>query len=98
METKVNTGPRVVQLQSGTTLKVFGIAADSGMEIAKHYSTKEAVLAVQEGRALLHIAGKEHLLKRGDVFILPEKEVHSLTIQEQFQGLVTMPLESTIAS
>lgn len=62
----------------------------------EHISTKEAVVMVQEGSALLKIDGNEEALEKGGVYIIPAKKPHSLQLLTDFTAIGLMQLESEI--
>jgi len=88
--------PELVSLKTGASFKVLKVTGQSGMQMPLHYSTKEAVLIVQEGSALLKIEEKEHLLQAGDSFIIPARQNHNLSLKSEFKALVIMSLDSNI--
>ncbi len=45
---------------------------------------------------MLNIDEGKHLLERGNVFIIPEKQVHSLELRSDFKALVIMENDSEI--
>lgn len=88
--------PLIVQLKTGTSYKVLQISGQAGMIMPSHYSTKEVVLIIMEGVALLVIDQKEHLLKKDDAFIIPPNQNHQLLLQSEFKGIAVMPINATI--
>ena len=52
--------PELVTLKAGASLKVLQVTGQADTQMPLHYSTKEAVVIVQEGSALLKIDEKEH--------------------------------------
>jgi len=88
--------PELVSLKTGALFKVLKVTGQSGMQMPLHYSTKEAVLIVQEGSALLKIDEKEHLLQTGSSFIIPARQNHSLSLKTEFKALVVMSNDSNI--
>lgn len=66
------------------------------MTMPPHHSTKEAVIVVQEGRALLKMPENSHILKKGSTFIIPAGKAHALTIQEDFKAIAIMAVDSEI--
>jgi quercetin dioxygenase-like cupin family protein len=93
---KTTDKPEIVSLKTGALFKVLKVTGQSGMQMPLHYSTKEAVLIVQEGSALLKIEEKEHLLQAGDCFIIPARQSHCLSLKSEFKALVIMSLDSNI--
>lgn len=92
----VQNKPEMTLLASGKSIKTFKITATAGMEMPEHHSTKEAVVVVQKGKAILTMPDKKHVLETGSSFIIPAGVNHSLSIQEDFQALAIMALESEI--
>ena len=45
--------PKLVTLKTGESFKVYQVTGHAGMKMPLHYSTKEAVVIVQEGFAQL---------------------------------------------
>ncbi|HET6528258.1 MAG TPA: cupin domain-containing protein [Balneolaceae bacterium] len=88
--------PTLNFLKTGNEFKTFAVTGKAGMEMPKHISTKEAVVVVRKGNATLKIGEKEHKLATGDVFIIPGRKVHSLSLHSDFKALVIMALESEI--
>jgi quercetin dioxygenase-like cupin family protein len=93
---KTTNKPELVLLKTGALFKVLKVNGQSGMQMPLHYSTKEAVIIVQEGSALLKIDEKEHLLQDGDSFIIPARQNHNLSVKSEFKALVIMPLDANI--
>jgi quercetin dioxygenase-like cupin family protein len=88
--------PGLVRLASGESFKILEVTGQAGMQMPLHYSTKEAVLIVQEGIAILKMDEKEHVLKAGDAFIIPALQNHGLLLKTDFKSLVLMSLDSNI--
>lgn len=53
-------------------------------------------MIVQEGCAQLMIEEKQHLLKSGDVFVIPAGQNHSLSLETDSRTLVIMEVNSSI--
>jgi len=88
--------PELVSLKRGASFKVLKVTGKADMQMPLHYSTKEAVLILQEGSALLKTDEKEHLLQAGDSFIIPARQNHNLSLKSEFKALVIMSLDSNI--
>ena len=86
----------MAKLTTGESFKVFQVTGMAGMGMPLHHSTKEAVVIVLKGSALLNIEEKEHLLQEGDTFIIPAKQNHTLTLNTRFKALVVMSPDSNI--
>ncbi|PVW15912.1 cupin domain-containing protein [Marixanthomonas spongiae] len=88
--------PDMKLLHTGGTLKTLQVIAKAGMIMPPHHTTKEAVLVVQEGMALLNMPTTEHLLKAGMTFTISAKVEHSLKIKKDFKAVVIMALDAAI--
>ena len=95
-EMKAAALPHLVVHRSGKAFKVLQVTGLPGMSMPEHFCTKEAVLVIQRGAAVLHMKGKEYPLKQHDSFIIPEGEKHTLSILEDFQSNVIMELAGEI--
>lgn len=91
-----NIRPQLAPLHSGDQFKVLEVTGDAGADMPLHYCTSEAVINVQEGRAILTIDDKEKELFRGTVILLPANKVHSLKITENLKAFVVMAKEAAI--
>lgn len=91
-----NQMPELSILKTGETYKVYQVTGKAGMKMPLHHSTKEAVVSIKEGTALLNIQGKEHLLEKGCVFIIPAKQAHSLELTTEFKAIIVMGNDSDI--
>lgn len=92
----MNNMPQMKILHLGNSFKVFQVNGIKDMSMPEHVSTREAVIAVQKGSAVLKIKGEEYLLSQDQSFIIPGGVGHNLSIQEEFQALVTMAVDSEI--
>jgi quercetin dioxygenase-like cupin family protein len=88
--------PEVTLLQKGVVFKILQVTGEKDMLMPKHISTKEAVIVIAEGYAIIEIASVEHLLKKGDSIIIPATAPHSLLVITSFKAIVMMPVESEI--
>jgi quercetin dioxygenase-like cupin family protein len=88
--------PQLTPLGKGVSIKTLQVTGLSGMIMPPHHSTKEAVIVVLEGQALLKMPGSKHLLKEGFSFIIPAGEEHTLTIQQDFKAIAIMAVDSEI--
>ena len=86
----------MLQLNAGDSLKVIQITGKTGMGMPMHYSTKEAVVVVQEGTALLTMHNRVYQLTKGDYFIIPAYEKHSLLMKTDFKAIGVLTLDSEI--
>lgn len=88
--------PKLVTLKSGESLKVYQVTGHAGMKMPLHYSTKEAVVIVQEGYAQLKINEIKHILQAESLFIIPAHQNHTLSVKAKFKALIIMSLDSNI--
>ncbi len=88
--------PELLQLNAGDALKVIQITGKAGMNMPVHRSTQEAVVIVQEGTAIFYMQDKEYKLSKGDYFIIPANENHSLLLKTDFKAIGVLTLDSTI--
>ncbi len=88
--------PELTPLKVGDSFKTLQINGLAGTVMPEHHSTKEAVIVVQDGRALLKMNDSNHNLKKGSVFIIAAGNNHSLTIIEDFKAVAIMAINSEI--
>lgn len=88
--------PSLAVHQKGKTFKVLEVTGSEGMSMPEHYCTKEAVLIILRGSAVLNMLGKESTLKQHDSVIIPQDEKHTLSISEDFQSHVVMEIDAEI--
>lgn len=91
-----NQIPVLCILKTGEIFKVYEVTGQAEMAMPAHHSTKEAVVIVKEGTAILNIQENKHLLEKGDVFIIPAKQSHSLELKTEFKAIVIMENDSNI--
>ena len=88
--------PEVTLHKKGVVFKILQVTGEKDMQMPKHISTKEAVIVIEEGNAIIEIASKERLLKKGDSMIIPATVPHSLLVMTSLKAIVMMPVESEI--
>lgn len=88
--------PEMTPLKVGDYFKVLQVTGDLGMTMPEHCSTKEAVIIVQKGKAILKLKEIEHTLGIHETFIIPAGENHELQITENFRAVVIMETDSEI--
>lgn len=93
---EVMNKPEVTPLEMGTSVKTLKVTGLAGMTMPPHHSTKEAVIVVQEGQALLKMPESDHLLTKGSTFIIPAGKEHTLIIQKDFKAVAIMAVDSEI--
>lgn len=88
--------PRLETLKTGDSFKINEVTGLAGMVMPLHYSTREAVVIVQEGSAILSIDEQEVRLERNNSYIIPAHMNHSLMLETEFKALVIMAPDSKI--
>ncbi len=88
--------PEMTPLTNGEVFKTLNITAKAGMEMPLHHSTKEAVIIVLKGEAVLKMPDTEHTLKQDTTFIIPAMVDHSLKIVSDFHAIAIMENTSAI--
>lgn len=88
--------PEMNLLDTGSSLKTLQVSALAGMVMPLHHATKETVIVVQEGKAILKMPTKDHVLSKGVSFIVPALVDHSLEVQTDFKAIAIMAADSNI--
>ncbi len=88
--------PKLVTVKTGGSFKIHEVTGQAGMKMPLHYSTREAVVIVQKGSAILHIGEQEIHLAVNDSYIIPAHKNHSLALETEFKSLVVMARDSDI--
>ena len=83
-------------LKSGESFKTLNITAKAGMVMPLHHSTKEAVIVVLKGDAILIMPDGQHKLSQGHTFIIPKMVSHSLKVDTDFHAIAIMEATSAI--
>jgi quercetin dioxygenase-like cupin family protein len=65
-------------------------AFDQGQGLSEHTAPFDAVVYVLEGQAQIHIAGESHLVKKGQMIIMPAHKPHGLKATKKFKMLLVM--------
>ena len=94
MDTQIKPEMRV--FQTGDKFKVLKVKGLKGAVMPSHFSTKEAVIIVLEGEAILNLSEKQIHLKAKDSAIIPANEIHTLQITETLLANVIMEMDSDI--
>ena len=63
-------------------------AFDRGEEIRSHESGGDAMVIVLDGKGIITIDGKEHLVDAGKTILMPAKKPHAVRAAEQFKMLL----------
>lgn len=77
----------IVKRNTGT-ITIF--AFDKGQGLSTHTAPYEAVVMVTDGRAEIYISDTKHILKAGEMLILPANAPHKLKAIEPFKMILTM--------
>src|SRR5690606_38725849 len=88
--------PQLIPLDRGESLKTLQIKGLAGMVMHPHHSTKEAIIVVQQGKALLQMPKSEHVLNVGSTFTIPAGVEHKLDILEDFKAIAIMAIDSEL--
>jgi len=65
-------------------------AFDRNQGLSEHTAPYDALVQIVEGEAEVTISGKAHLVKEGEVIIIPANEPHSLKAVNRFKMVLTM--------
>ncbi len=79
----------IVKKDSGS-VTVF--AFDAGQGLSEHTTPYDALVELLDGEADITIAGRTHLLKQGDMIVMPANQPHALKAVVRFKMVLTMLL------
>lgn len=65
-------------------------AFDKGQGLSEHTAPFEAIVYLVDGEAEITIAGKSHVVRKGEMIILPANIPHALQAATPFKMLLTM--------
>ena len=77
----------VIQKKTGT---VTLFAFDKGQGLSEHTAPFDALVFVPDGKARITIAGKAHIVTKGEFIIMPANKPHALKATEKFKMLLIM--------
>ena len=77
----------IIKKETGT-VTLFAFAKGQGL--SEHTAPFDALVYIVDGQAEIHIAGKAHLLKKGQTIIMPANKPHALKAIESFKMLLVM--------
>ena len=63
---------------------------DEGQGLSEHTAPFDAMVYVIDGKAEVTISGKENILARGEMIIMPANEPHALRAPEKFKMMLVM--------
>ena len=73
---------------SAGTVTLF--AFDRGQGLSEHTAPFDAMVNVLDGEAEIRISGEPHIVKKGEMIIMPAGKPHSLNAAEKFKMLLIM--------
>jgi len=77
----------IVNKNTGT---VTLFAFDKGQGLSEHTAPFDALVFIADGRAEVKISGKPHILKKGEMIIMPANKPHALKAIQKFKMLLIM--------
>lgn len=77
----------IIKKPTGT---VTLFAFDKGQGLSEHTAPFEAIVYLVDGEAEITVAGKVHVVKKGEMIILPANIPHALSAVSSFKMLLTM--------
>lgn len=84
---------QVTPLGEGALFVTKQMEASSGTSLPRHKASIESVLVVTNGQCNLRLSDTDHVLKRGDSFIVPANIWHQITADPAFTAVHIMPKE-----
>ena len=79
---------RTLVNENGGSVTLF--AFDEGEGLSEHSAPYDALVQLLEGEVEISISGKTHLLKAGEMIIMPAGEPHSLKAIKKSKMMLTM--------
>ena len=79
---------REIIKKSVGTVTLF--AFDEGQGLSEHTAPFDAMVQAIEGEVEITISGKSHVLKEGDMIVMPAGEPHALKALKKFKMLLVM--------
>lgn len=78
------------EILKGNTGTVTVFSFDQGQSLSEHKTPFNSMVHVLEGEALITISGEPHIVKTGQLIILPANEPHSMRAEKHFMMLLVM--------
>lgn len=78
------------EIHTNASYKILSVGLGSGEEMPRHYATSDAFIVVKEGKGVLKLGEREHVLEAGATLLIPANEPHSLHIPENFAAEVVL--------
>lgn len=88
--------PEMIISETGNKFKTLKVTGLKGMEMPAHFCTKEAVIVVLSGEAVLMLTEKVVQLKTSQSAIIPANDPHKLILKEDFHAVVVMEVDAEI--
>jgi quercetin dioxygenase-like cupin family protein len=79
---------RTVINRPAGTVTLF--AFDKDQSLSEHTAPFDAMVQVLDGSAEVKISGKPHILKKGEMIIMPAGQPHALKAMERFKMMLVM--------
>ena len=93
---KTSVKPELVVFQTGESFKVLQVTGKAEMVMPLYYSTREAVIVVLAGSAILAMEHKKYLLQKGNSLVIPALQKYTLSLKDEFKARMVMPQDSRI--
>ncbi len=77
----------IIDRKTGT---VTLFAFDEGQGLSEHTAPYDTLVHILEGEAEIIISGKTHLLREGEVIIMPANQSHALRTVKKFKMMLIM--------
>lgn len=77
----------LINKQAGT---VTLFAFDAGQGLSEHTAPFDAMVYILDGEAEVIISGTSHVVKNGELIIMPAHEPHALKANQQFKMMLIM--------
>jgi quercetin dioxygenase-like cupin family protein len=74
--------------QAGGSVTVFSF--DAGQRLSEHQAPFDAMVNILDGTAHITIAGTPHIVKAGQMIIMPANVPHAVAAPEPFKMMLTM--------
>ncbi|OQA05313.1 MAG: AraC-like ligand binding domain protein [bacterium ADurb.Bin374] len=63
---------------------------DQGQGLSEHTAPFDAIVQIIDGEAVIFIDGNPHVVKAGEMILMPANHPHSLRAEKRFKMLLTM--------
>jgi quercetin dioxygenase-like cupin family protein len=88
--------PELIALNAVDTFKILQVSGNAGMKMPLHHVTKETVVMVQKGSALLTMDEEQHMLMEGSTFVIPARQNYSFSLKTGFKALMITSQDTKI--